>query len=467
MYLTALITHITEIFRYVLFADIFGFPFLVLWLLIGSIFFTIRLNFVSIRLFVHAIRVVKGHFSSDEAEGEASHLQALIAAISGTVGVGNIAGVAVAIAMGGPGALLWMIVAGLLGMATKFAEVTLGHKYRIKDDKRHFLGGPFIYLEKGIASLGWPRFGKILAITFSICCIGAAIGGVNMLQANQTVLILSHGFSLLKGKETYIALFLAFCNGLVLIGGIKRIVQVAQAIVPLMTILFLAGAIIIIITHFSALPYALKLICTDAFSGQCVGGGIMGALIAGVRRAAYSSESGLGSSPIVHATAKTEESVREGCVALLETFISTSVICLLSGLTIVISGVHSDSSLPSGILMSRAAFASVTPWFPYVLTIAVTLFAYTTMMTWSYYGERSWVYLWGSKYVQLYYIVFCVTTFLGGVSPFSALIDFSDMLMYSMTLPNLLGLYLLHNDVAHDMKIYQKKLKEGFFLTKK
>ena len=352
-------------------------------------------------------------------------------------------------------------------MSAKFAEVTLGHKYRIFDKEGNVSGGAFYYLEQGLKEKNWPKLGKILATIFAICCIGGTVGGGNMVQSNQTVLALRDGFSFLENHASLLSFALAILNAIVLLGGIKRIAVVAQAVVPLMAIIFITGAICILYTHHHSILGAFHSIVTEAFAGRAVGGGMIGAMIAGFRRAAISSEAGLGSSPIAHATAKTNEPVREGCVALLETFIATSVICIISGLTLVVSGVYKDASIEPGVLLSMAAFSTVSEWFPSVLSVAIALFAYTTMITWSYYGQKSWIYLFGNKGVRIYQIAFCVLTYIGGIAHFGVLIDFSDMLTYSMALPNLIGLYFMQNSISQEVKSYKARLKSGEFQKNK
>jgi len=438
-------------------------PFLVLWLIIGGIFFTLRLGFVNLRLCSHAIIVVRGKYSHKDDPGEVTHFQALSAAVSATVGLGNIAGVAVAVTAGGAGAVVWMAVAGLFGMSTKFAEVTMGQKYREIDKNGKVSGGAFYYLRKGLAEKGMSGLGKVLAVVFAVLCIGGSLGGGNMFQANQTVSILTNTFPTLKELDMVLALVLAVSVGVVLIGGIKRIAKVAEKIVPLMAFIYLGAAMVVLIANIEHLGEAFGVMFREAFSGQAVGGGILGAIIAGVKRSAFSNEAGIGSAPIAHAAAKTKEPVREGCVALLEPFIDTVVICFVTGLVLVVTGVYADESVGKGVLMTSAAFATVIDWFPMVLSLAIVLFAYSTMITWSYYGERAWEYLFGSKRLGIYHVIFCTATFIGGIVSLGVVIDFSDLLLLSMAIPNLIGLYILSNDIDRDTNKYIKNLKSGKF----
>lgn len=450
----------------ILFFKVFGFPFLVLWLVIGGLFFTIKLGFINIRLFKHAIDVVRGKYSSGDEPGEVTHFQALTAAVSGTVGLGNIAGVAVAVSLGGPGAVVWMVISGFFGMSAKFAEVTMGQKYREIDANGRVSGGAFHYLRKGLEEKKLGVLGKALSILFAVCCIGGSIGGGNMFQSNQTVSIVVSSFSIFSDLDWLIALILAISVGVVLIGGIKRIAIVAEGVVPLMTLIYMSASIVVLVVNYERIGDALIYMFNDAVTGSAVGGGIIGALINGFKRATFSNEAGLGSAPIAHSAAKTNEPVREGVVALLEPFIDTVVICFMTGLVITVTGVYAGNSEGqiSGIVLSSNAFATVIDWFPKVLAISVVLFAYSTMITWSYYGERAWNYLFGSKYVLIYQIVFCIVVFIGGIIKDIALIvDFSDLLMLSMAIPNLIGLYILSGDIKKELDIYIDKLRSGKF----
>lgn len=454
-----------NILEKILFYKVLGFPLMVVWLVAGGLYFTIRLGFINFKLFGHAIQVVRGKFSSEDDPGEVTHFEALSAAVSATVGLGNIAGVAVAVSLGGPGAVVWMMVAGILGMSTKFAEVTMGQKYRTFDAKGRVSGGAFLYLSKGLAELNYPLLGKILAVIFSVFCIGGALGGGNMFQSNQTVTILTDSFGGLSSLDWIIALLLAVSVGIVLIGGIRRIAHVAEAIVPLMAMIYILAAMTVLLVNAEHVPSAFIFMFEDAFTGTAVGGGIIGAIIQGFRRAAFSNEAGLGSAPIAHAAAKTNEPVREGCVALLEPFIDTVVICFMTGLVITVTGVYQDSSIDGGVLLSSAAFATVIDWFPMVLSVCIALFAYSTMITWSYYGERAWLYLFGKRTLGIYHVLFCTATFLGGVIEFGVILTFSDLLILSMAIPNLIGLYMLSGVVKRELDQYLDKLRRGEFVV--
>ncbi len=451
----------------VLFFEIAGFPFLVAWLVIGGLFFTFRLGFINIRLFGHAIASVSGKYSSGKEPGEISHFQALVAAISGTVGLGNIAGVAIAITLGGPGAVIWMAIAGFFGMSTKFAEVTMGQKYRRINKNGRISGGAFYYLQEGLKDIGKPRLGKILAIIFACFCILGSFGGGNMFQANQTVAILSN-FDTLSDFDRVLAVVLAVSVGIVLIGGIRRIAIVAEAVVPLMALIYIAAGFVILIANAAQIPEALSTMISAAFSFDAAGGGVFGAIIAGFKRANFSNEAGLGSAPIAHSAAKTDEPVREGCVALLEPFIDTVVICLMTGLIITVSGVYTlpEYQHETCVVLTSHAFSSVIGWFPIILAIAVVLFAYSTIITWSYYGERSWIYLFGEKRVGLFHLLFITATLIGGFTKdLGLIVDFSDLMILSMAIPNLIGLYFLQGIIHKELQNYLKRLKNKEFKT--
>lgn len=456
------LTAIIHVLDSILFYPLYGIPFMVFWLIVGGIFFTLRLGFVNIRLFGHAIQVVRGKYSSKDDPGEVSHFAALSAAVSATVGLGNIAGVAVAVSWGGPGAVIWMVLGGFFGMSTKFAEVSMGQKYREFDKNGKVSGGAFHYLKKGLAEKGYVKLGKVMAAIFAVCCIGSSLGGGNMFQSNQAVSILTETFNV-SGLDIVIALILAVSVGIVLIGGIRRIAHVAERVVPLMAFIYLSASLVILLVHIDQLGVALATMFKQAFGFEAATGGVIGAIIAGVKRSTFSNEAGIGSAPIAHAAARSKRPVREGCVALLEPFIDTVIICFMTGLVITVTGVWQDPDIGNGVVLTSAAFATVVDWFPYVLSIAVVLFAYSTMITWSYYGERCWIYLFGKKQINLYYILFCFCTFIGGINSLNVIVNLSDLLLFAMALPNLIGLYILSNDVSRDMKEYTRALKAGEF----
>ena len=437
-------------------------PIVVIWLIFGALFFTFKMNFINIRGFKHAIDLVKGKYDDPKDEGEVSHFQALATALSATVGLGNIAGVAVAIAVGGPGATFWMIVAGLLGMSSKFVECTLGVKYRVLNDEGEVSGGPMYYLQNGLKKYGFKNLGKILAVIFAILCVGGSFGGGNMFQANQAYAQLSGQFPLLQGNGPMFGFLLAILVGTVIIGGIKSIAKVTEKIVPFMAVLYVLAAMIIIAVNYNMIGWAFSEILTGAFAPSAAFGGFIGVLIQGFRRAAFSNEAGVGSASIAHSAAKTNQPVSEGIVSLLEPFIDTVLICTMTALVIIVTGFSGVQGIEGAQLTSQA-FGSVISWFPYVLVIAIFLFAFSTMISWSYYGLKSWTFLFGSsnKSKITYKLIFLIFIIIGSSVSLGAVIDFSDMMILAMAFPNILGLLILSKEVKFDMKDYFKKVKSG------
>ena len=437
-------------------------PFIVFWLIVGATFFTLRFGFINIRAFRHAWVVTTGHYDNPDDPGEVTHFQALSSALSATVGLGNIAGVAVAVAVGGPGAVFWMIVAGFLGMSSKFTECTLGQMYREVGADGHILGGPMRYLEKGLGELGLPRFGKFLAILFALMCIGGSFGGGNMFQANQSYAQVADVLPIFAGGWGALAygIVLAFLVGIVIIGGIRRIGQVAGFIVPIMCGIYLVAGLFIIITNYDQIGPAFGKIVGEAFTPQAGFGGMLGVLVTGFRRAAFSNEAGVGSASIAHSAAATAEPVREGIVALLEPFIDTILVCTMTGLVVVLTGAY-ESGGEEGVLMTSKAFATVLPWFPRVLSLAVFLFAFSTMISWSYYGERCWTFLFGAEFSIVYKVLFLAFVVFGSVLKLGNVIDFSDLMILGMSFPNILGAVLLSGKVSAALKDYWGRYKSG------
>jgi len=456
-------------------------PFVLIWLLVGAIFFTFYFNFISIRGFKHAIDVVKGKFDNpnNKEAGEVSHFQALTAALSGTVGVGNIAGVAIAVSIGGPGATFWMIVAGLLGMSAKFIECTLGTKYRIQHPDGSVSGGPSYYLSRGLAKKGktMGQLGKVLAVMFAIACIGGSLGGGNMVQINQAtkqlISVTGGTESLFFGQAWIFGAIMAAVVGMIIIGGIKSIARVTDKVVPFMVGIYVISALVVLTGNLSAIPSAFNQIISGAFDSGAMYGGIIGVMIQGFKRAAFSNEAGIGSASIAHSAAKTDEPVSEGMVSLLEPFIDTVVICTMTALVIVISGYGSFSAeealslAKSGDLMAieltSSAFSQTISWFPVVLSISVILFALSTMLSWSYYGLKSWTYIFGdSKYSDISYkVLFCVFVVIGSAISAKSVFNFGDAMIFAMCFPNVLGLYLLAPEVKADLKDYLARVKSG------
>ncbi|HAG85562.1 MAG TPA: alanine glycine permease [Cyanobacteria bacterium UBA12227] len=446
-----------------LFLNLGGFLVSVLWLISGAIFFTFRMKFINLRAFGHAIDILQGKYDNLAEAGEVSHFQALATALSATIGLGNIAGVAIAISLGGPGAAFWMTLGGLFGMSSKFVECTLGQKYRVIKPDGTVSGGPMYYLSAGLAEVGQEKLGKILAIMFSVLCVFGAFGGASMFQANQSYAAVATVMPLLMDKSWLYGLILTLLVGLVILGGIKRIGVVAGIMVPGMCVIYFLAALWILLTHLSALPAAISTILIEAFSPEAVEGGFIGVVVQGLRRSAFSNEAGVGSAAIAHSAARTEEPIREGIVALLEPFIDTVIICNMTALVIVITGVYNKPELDQlkGAELTSAAFGTAIPWFPSLLAIAVFFFAFSTMISWSYYGERCWDYLFGESSLIIYKLLFLIALFTGTVIDSAWAINFSDATLIAMSFPNLLGAYFLSGQVAADLDNYMQRLTQG------
>jgi len=449
-------------------------PLAVLWLVMGSIFFTVRMGFINIRAFKHAILVTAGRYDNPEDAGEVSHFQALTSALSATVGLGNIAGVAIAIALGGPGATFWMIVAGFLGMTSKFVECTLGQKYReVRPDGR-VMGGAMFYLSRGLAKMGLGPVGSFLGFAFAVLCIGGSFGGGCAFQVNQSLNAVAESIEFLKddGNRWIYGAVMTVAVGFVIIGGIRSIARVAEKIVPTMCGVYVLSCLAILLMNAGLIPDAISSILSGAFSDDALYGGFIGVLVTGFKRAAFSNEAGVGSAAIAHAAAKTEYPIREGVVALLGPFIDTVVICTMTALVIVITGAY-DNPDPmfaaardgnQGATLTSLAMDSQITGFRYVLAIAVTLFAYSTMISWSYYGERCWAYIFGDGSSMVYRIIFLCFVFLGSIVSATNVLDFGDLMILGMAFPNVIGVVLLSGEVASDLKVYWQKYTNGEFV---
>jgi AGCS family alanine or glycine:cation symporter len=444
-------------------------PLAVLWLVLGTLFFTIYMGFINFRGFKHAVMVTAGRFDNPEDAGEVTHFQALTAALSATVGLGNIAGVAIAVSIGGPGATLWMIVAGILGMSAKFVECTLGQKYReVRPDGR-VMGGAMYYLSKGLAEMGLGPIGKALAIAFAILCVGGSFAGGNAFQVNQSLDAVQATIPALANYRWVYGLIMTVMVGIVIIGGIRRIATTAEKIVPLMCGVYVLASLAILLLNFREIPDALWKIVDGAFSPTAIKGGAIGVLVIGFKRAAFSNEAGVGSAAIAHAAAKTDYPVREGLVALLGPFIDTVIICTMTALVIVITGVYEDPALQTlvendkGAALTSHAMGGAIPGFEYILAVAVVLFAYSTMISWSYYGERCWAYLFGDGASMSYRIVFLAFVFLGSIASATQILKFGDLMILGMAFPNILGVVLLAPKVKAELKDYWARYKAGEF----
>ena len=435
-------------------------PLIVVWLVAGGVFFTVYLRFVNVRGFAHALRIVSGRYADPNDPGEISQFQALTTAVSGTVGIGNIAGVAVAISVGGPGATFWMIVAGLLGMSTKFAECTLGVRYRRDNPDGSVSGGPMYYLERGLADRGRPRLGRALGAFYAASIVVGCVGIGNMFQSNQATAIFLDvaGVAFLSDNAWLMGVVLAVLVGLVIVGGIKSIANTTSKLVPAMAGLYVVAALVVLGLNAARIPAACAAIWTGAFAPDGIAGGLLGVAIVGFRRAVFSNEAGLGSAAIAHSTARTPEPVSEGFVALLEPFIDTVVICTMTALVIVTTVydpalAHGDVS---GIELTSRAFASTVAWAPTPLAVIALLFAYSTMLAWAYYGLKAFTYLAGEGRLRDlgFKLFFCLCVILGSSIDLGALLQLSDALIFVMAIPNLLGLYFLAPVVKRELDRY-------------
>ena len=443
-------------------------PFIVAWLIVGGIFLTFRFGFINVRMFSHAFKIITGKYKTEDDVGEITPFQSLTTALSATVGLGNIAGVAIAISIGGPGATFWMILAGFFGMTLKFTEVTLAQIYRQNRRDGSLMGGAMQYLSIGLAAKGHKKLGRYLAVTFALLAIGGSLGAGNAFQASQALGAISERVPFFESYPIVFGIIMAVAVGFVIIGGITRIASTAEKIVPLMVVIYLLASMWILVVNASAVPHAIGLIFHEAFAPTAAAGGLIGVLVQGFKRAAFSSEAGIGSAAIVHSTACVKYPVRQGMVALYEPFIDTIVICSMTALVIVTTGVYAADGEFANLVASRqgaaltsAAYGTVISWFPVILSFSIVLFAFSTMISWSYYGERSWTYLFGEKYMLTYKLIFISFTVIASVVSASAVLDFSDLLILAMALPNIIGLYILQGDVKTNLDAYLAMLKSG------
>jgi alanine or glycine:cation symporter, AGCS family len=462
--------------------SLFGisFPWIVAWLVIAGAVFTLYFGFIQVRGLRLSLQILRGRHSKDDDPGEISHFQALSSAVSGTVGLGNIAGVGVAVTIGGAGATFWMVLCGLLGMASKFVECTLGVRYRDHHPDGSVSGGPMQYLGKGLAErlpgAGGKLIGKVFAALAAVMILFFGLGGGNMFQANQTVSqirnVTGDTFSG-DGSALILGIILAVIVGAVIMGGIQAIGKVTSRLVPSMAIIYISACAIVILVNITEVPSAVGEIFSGAFTGEGVVGGAVGALIIGFTRAAFSNEAGLGSAPIAHSAVKTKHPATEGYVALLEPFIDTVVVCTMTALTIVIAnsqvwnGAKADyfanGESVDGVTVTSSAFETVLPWFPNILTVAVVLFAISTMITWAYYGQKAWTHLFGRSKLseRIYQTVFCVFIVIGAVLTFGSVLDFADAVLFLLALVNIIGLYLLAPVVKQELARFRATLGSG------
>ncbi|ADF51490.1 amino acid carrier protein [Zunongwangia profunda] len=437
-------------------------PFIVIWLILGSIFFTFRLGFINVRGFTHSIDLAKGKYDNPDAPGRIRHFEAMTTAVSATVGLGNIAGVAVAISLGGAGATFWMFIAGFFAMSLKFVECTLGVKYRHINEEGRIFGGPMNYLRYGLEKRNMKGAGKVLAILFAVLGVGASFGGGNMIQSNQAFKIVSDQIPFLEGHGFWFGLGFAVLVGIVIIGGINSIAKVTGKVVPFMAIVYILGCFVVIGTNIENIGNAFHAIFDGAFSASAMKGGFIGVLIVGLQRAAFSSEAGVGSAAIAHSASKTKNPIADGFTSLVEPFIDTMVVCTMTALVLIFTGMHEVDGM-GGVELTADAFGSVISWFPAVLAFAVFLFAFSTMVSWSYYGMRSWTYLFGrSKKSELIYkIMFLLFVVVGASASLGAVLSFSDMMILAMSFPNIIGLYVMSSEIRGDLKNYMKRLRNN------
>jgi AGCS family alanine or glycine:cation symporter len=459
-YIDFIFSRLIQLLETVFFVSIGGVPLIIIWIIFGGLFNTFRMKFINFRGFKNALDIALGKYNQptedNEQEGEVSPAQALATALSGSIGLGNIAGVAIAIQWGGAGAVFWMTVAAILGMSSKFVECTLGVKYRVINPDGTVAGGPMYYLSQGLAELGLPKLGRILGVSFAVLCIPAGLGGGNMFQANQSFAAFTAVFPHLASYSWVFGLSFALVVGLVIIGGISRIGVVTSRLIPGMISAYLLACVWVLVVNFNQIPQAIFTIIQEAFSGDAMVGGTMGVLVQGVRRSAFSNGAGFGVASIAHAASQTKQPIQEGIVSMLEPFIDTVLICNLTGLVILSTGVNQVEELSNlnGSQLAAAAFGSVISWFPYLLTIIILLFAFSTMITWSYYGEQCWSYLFGNQSVNIFKAIFLTSIFIGSVINLGAVVDFSDIMLLATAIPNLFGCILLSRKVGQDLDTY-------------
>ena len=439
-------------------------PLIVLVLLSGALTFTFYFNFINVRGFRHALDIVKGKYDNPDDIGQISHFQALTSALSATIGLGNIAGVAVAVSLGGPGAVFWMVFIAFFSMSAKFVSCTLGQLYRKVNNDGSVSGGPMYYLDQGLKEKGLGTFGKILGAMYAVFIIGGAFGGGNMFQANQSYEL----FGKLIGIPDYLyGILLAILVAIVIIGGIKRIGQTTEKIVPFMVVLYVGASLFIILTNLDKLPGVLNAMFSQAFAPEAAYGGFIGALVTGIKRAVFSNEGGVGSASIAHSAAKTDEPVREGIVAMIGPFIDTIVVCFMTASVILITAesnpLYKVGGGINGAELTSAAFGSAISWFPYILSIVVFLFSFSTMISWYYYGDKGWKYLFGPSSIKLYQAMYLGCVVLGSIASLGNVIDFSDMMILSCGFPNIIGCFFLISALKPKLADYWARYEAGEF----
>lgn len=471
-----LFVSINAVFQKILFFDIFfgliegvTFPFVVAWLIAGGVYLTFKMSFINLRMFRHSFDIIRGKYHTKEDKGLISPFQSLSTALSATVGIGNIASVSIAISLGGAGAAFWMILAGFLGMTLKFTEVTLSVEHRTFLADGTIMGGAMEYLSHGFAKKGWKKLGKYTAMMFAFFMILGAIGAGNTFQVSQSLIIMQGEIPFFETYPYAFGLILATITGIVIIGGIKRIAHVAEAIVPFMVIFYIIMVLWVLGAYFTAIPAAFELIFTEAFTPTAVVGGMFGAMAQGFQRAVFSNEAGLGSAGIAHAPARVKYPIRQGLVSLYEPFIDTVVVCTMTALVVILTGVYSGGTpelqaiidAKQGAALTSAAFGSVVSWFPSVLGIAIFMFAFSTMISWAYYGERAWVYLFGIKSSIIFKLIFLLFIVIATIVDTGTMVDFSSTLFLALAIPNIFGLLFMSGEVKQMLQEYLAKLKSG------
>jgi AGCS family alanine or glycine:cation symporter len=471
-----LFSNINGFFEKILFFDIFfgqiegvSFPFVVAWLIAGGVFLTFKMGFVNLKMLPHSLAIVRGKYHTKDDKGIITPFESLTTALSATVGIGNIAAVAIAISIGGAGSAFWMVMAGFLGMTLKFTEVTLSIRYRKFLPDGSILGGAMEYLKDGLASKNMANLGKYLAYIYAIFLVLGAIGAGNTFQVSQSLAVAQEQIALFQDYPYLFGLILASITGLVIIGGIKRIANVAEVIVPFMVGFYILMVFWVLYVHFDKIDDAFALIFNEAFNPKAVEGGLIGAMLQGFQRAVFSNEAGLGSAAIAHAPAKVKYPIRQGLVSLYEPFVDTVIVCTLTALVVIITGVYLggtpllDEAIANsaGAVITSAGFGSVVSWFPNILGFAIFLFAFSTMISWSYYGERAWVYLFGVKSSIIFKVIFLIFIVIATVTDTKLMVNFSSILFLALAVPNIFGLILLSGDVKSYLKEYIQKLKSG------
>ena len=450
---------------------VFGatFPWIVMWLIGAAVFFTVYFDFLNFRGFPHAYRLIRGDYSGPHEEGEITHFQALCTALSGTVGIGNIGGVAIVITIGGPGAMFWLMIAGLVSMSTKFIECVLGVMYRRVHEDGSVSGGPMYYLESGLKERGLGIIAKPIGYFYAIAMVIGCLGIGNMFQSNQAfeqfVYITGKEASYFVDKGWLFGLFIGVAVAVVIFGGIKSIARVTGKLVPFMALLYIVCGLVIVLMNYDKIPAAISSVISNAFAPEAISGGIVGVMILGFQRAVFSNEAGIGSAPIAHSAVITSEPITEGFVALLEPFIDTVVICGLTAM-VILTTVYEPGMTGAGIQgveLTSSAFASTISWSVIPLSLVAVLFAYSTIISWSYYGLKGWTYVFGHGQTveAVFKIIFCLFVALGCMIQLDAVLDFSDAMVFLVALPNVIGLYIMAPIVKRELKSYQRRLKDG------